>query len=402
MAVYVWRGKNRYGDVVGGERVAESIEDLTRTLQRDQIAIISIKPKRAMPAIPFLKREKVKLKELSFFSRQLSVLIDAELPLIQSLGLLAEQQKNKYFARVITEVKEDVEAGAALNQALRKHPKVFDDLYCNLVASGEQSGSLDTMLRRLADYQESMLKLRAKVKQAMIYPAAIVTFAIIVAIFMLWKIIPVFGGIYQELGAQLPGLTAAVLGLSNFVSDYIILIVVGLIAIVVLYQRWSKTPAGREIVDRTKLKLPVMSNLMQKISLSRFTRTLSTLIGGGVPMLESLKIASTTTDNVIIERQVLNARQMVSEGKSLHDSLKQASQDQFPAMMIQMVNVGESTGTLDEMLGKLANFFDDEVDNAVSSLLSALEPLVLIFVGGIVGTLVISMYLPLFNLIQQF
>jgi len=402
MAVYVWRGKNRYGDVVGGERVAESIEDLTRTLQRDQIAIISIKPKRAMPAIPFLKREKVKLKELSFFSRQLSVLIDAELPLIQSLGLLAEQQKNKYFARVITEVKEDVEAGAALNQALRKHPKVFDDLYCNLVASGEQSGSLDTMLRRLADYQESMLKLRAKVRQAMIYPAAIVSFAIIVAIFMLWKVIPVFGGIYQELGAQLPGLTAAVLGLSNFVSRYIIIIVVGLIAIVVLYQRWSKTPAGREIVDRTKLKLPVMGNLMQKISLSRFTRTLSTLIGGGVPMLESLKIASTTTDNVIIERQVLNARQMVSEGKSLHDSLKQASQDQFPAMMIQMVNVGESTGTLDEMLGKLANFFDDEVDNAVSSLLSALEPLVLIFVGGIVGTLVISMYLPLFNLIQQF
>jgi type IV pilus assembly protein PilC len=402
MAVYVWRGKNRYGDVVGGERVAESIEDLTRTLQRDQIAIISIKPKRAMPAIPFLKREKVKLKELSFFSRQLSVLIDAELPLIQSLGLLAEQQKNKYFTRVITEVKEDVEAGAALNQALRKHPKVFDDLYCNLVASGEQSGSLDTMLRRLADYQENMLKLRAKVRQAMIYPAAIVSFAIIVAIFMLWKVIPVFGGIYQELGAQLPGLTAAVLGLSNFVSRYIIVIVVGLIAIVVLYQRWSKTPAGREIVDRTKLKLPVMGNLMQKISLSRFTRTLSTLISGGVPMLESLKIASTTTDNVIIERQVLNARQMVSEGKSLHDSLKQASRDQFPAMMIQMVNVGESTGTLDEMLGKLANFFDSEVDDAVSSLLSALEPLVLIFVGGIVGTLVISMYLPLFNLIQQF
>lgn len=402
MAVYIWRGKNRYGDVVGGERVAESIEDLTRTLQRDQIAIISIKPKRAMPAIPFLKREKVRLKELSFFSRQLSVLIDAELPLIQGLGLLAEQQKNKYFTRVITEVKEDVEAGAALNQALRKHPKVFDDLYCNLVASGEQSGSLDTMLRRLADYQESMLKLRAKVKQAMIYPTAIVAFAIIVAIFMLWKVIPVFGGIYQELGAQLPGLTAAVLGLSNFVSDYIVFIVVGLIAIIVLYRQWSKTPAGREIVDRTKLKLPIMGNLMQKISLSRFTRTLSTLIGGGVPMLESLKIASTTTDNVIIERQVLNARQMVSEGKNLHESLKKASQDQFPAMMIQMVNVGESTGTLDEMLGKLANFFDDEVDNAVSSLLSALEPIVLIFVGGIVGTLVISMYLPLFNLIQQF
>ncbi|MCR4396974.1 MAG: type II secretion system F family protein [Candidatus Saccharicenans sp.] len=402
MPVYVWTGKNRYGDVVGGERVAESIEGLTRALQRDQIAVISIKPKRAMPAIPFLKREKVKLKELAFFSRQLSVLIDAELPLIQSLGLLAEQQKNKYFSRVITEVKEDVEAGSALHQALRKHPKVFDDLYCNLVASGEQSGSLDTMLRRLADYQESMIKLRAKVRQAMIYPTAIIIFAILVAIFMLWKVIPVFGSIYQELGAQLPSLTAFVLALSRFVQKYIIFIFLGLIGLVFGFRYWRKTPPGREAVDRGMLKFPVMGNLMRKIALSRFTRTLSTLISGGVPMLESLKIASTTTGNVIIERQVLQARQMVSEGKSLNDALKEAGQGQFPPMMIQMVNVGESTGTLDEMLGKLANFFDDEVDDAVTSLLAALEPMVLIFVGGIVGGLVISMYLPLFNLIQQF
>ncbi|HEK86575.1 MAG: type II secretion system F family protein [Candidatus Saccharicenans sp.] len=402
MPVYIWRGKNRYGDVVGGERVAESIEDLTRTLQRDQIAIISIKPKRAMPAIPFLRREKVRLKELAMFSRQLSVLIDAELPLIQSLGLLAEQQKNKYFSRVITEVKEDVEAGSALNQAMRKHPKVFDDLYCNLTASGEQSGSLDVMLRRLADYQESMMKLRAKVRQAMIYPSAIITFAILVAIFMLWKVIPVFGGIYQELGAQLPALTAFVLALSRFVSRFIIIILIGLIAAVVLFQQWRKTPAGREVVDRSTLKIPILGNLMQKISLSRLTRTLSTLISGGVPMLESLRIASTTTGNIIIERQIMQARQLVSEGKSLNDALKESGQGKFPPMMIQMVNVGESTGTLDEMLGKLASFFDDEVDNSVSALLSALEPLVLIFVGGIVGTLVISMYLPLFNLIQKF
>ncbi|MCX8160318.1 MAG: type II secretion system F family protein [Candidatus Saccharicenans sp.] len=402
MPVYVWTGRNRYGDVVGGERVAESVEELTRALQRDQIAVISIKPKRAVPSIPFLKREKVKLKELAFFSRQLSVLIDAELPLIQSLGLLAEQQKNKYFSRVITEVKEDVEAGSALHQALRKHPKVFDDLYCNLVASGEQSGSLDTMLRRLADYQESMIKLRAKVRQAMIYPTAIITFAILVAIFMLWKVIPVFGSIYQELGAQLPSLTAFVLALSRFVQKFIILIFLGLAGLVFGFRYWRKTPPGREAVDRGMLKFPVLGNLMRKISLSRFTRTLSTLISGGVPMLESLKIASTTAGNVIIERQILNARQMVSEGKSLNDALKEAGQGQFPPMMIQMVNVGESTGTLDEMLGKLANFFDDEVDDAVTSLLSALEPMVLIFVGGIVGGLVISMYLPLFNLIQQF
>ncbi len=402
MPVYIWRGKNRYGDVVGGERVAESIEELTRALQRDQIAVISIKPKRALPSIPFLKRERVGLKELAFFSRQLSVLIDAELPLIQSLGLLAEQQKNKYFSRVITEVKEDVEAGSALHQALRKHPKVFDDLYCNLVASGEQSGSLDTMLRRLADYQENMIKLRSKVRQAMIYPSAIIIFAIVVAIFMLWKVIPVFGGIYQELGAQLPAITAFVLALSRFVSKFIIIIIGALVALVVGFQYWRKTPPGREVVDRSLLKVPVMGNLMQKIALSRLTRTLSTLISGGVPMLESLRIASTTTGNVIIERQIIQARQLVSEGKSLNDALKEAGQGKFPAMMIQMVNVGESTGTLDEMLTKLANFFDDEVNDAVSSLLAALEPLVLIFVGGIVGGLVISMYLPLFNLIQQF
>ncbi len=402
MPVYVWKGKNRYGDMVGGERVAESIEELTLALQRDQIQILSIKPKRAMPSIPFLKRERVGLKELSIFSRQLSVLIDAELPLIQSLGLLAEQQKNKYFQRVINEIKEDVEAGSAFNQALRKHPKVFDDLYCNLVASGEQSGSLDIMLRRLAEYQESMIKLRAKVRQAMIYPSAIITFAIIVAIFMLWKVIPVFGGIYQELGAELPALTAFVLAMSRFVQRFILLIFIGLVALVVGFGQWKKTPAGREAVDRTMLKLPIMGNLMKKIALSRFTRTLSTLISGGVPMLESLRIASTTAGNVIIERLIMNARQLVAEGKSLNDALKEAGQGQFPTMMVQMVNVGESTGTLDEMLSKLAAFFDDEVDNAVSALLSALEPLVLIFVGGIVGGLVISMYLPLFNLIQKF
>ncbi|MDI6846443.1 MAG: type II secretion system F family protein, partial [Candidatus Saccharicenans sp.] len=246
MPVYIWTGRNRYGDVVGGERVAESVEELTRALQRDQIAVISIKPKRALPSIPFLKREKVRLKELAFFSRQLSVLIDAELPLIQSLGLLAEQQKNKYFKRVITEVKEDVEAGSALNQALKKHPKVFDDLYCNLVASGEQSGSLDTMLRRLADYQENMIKLRAKVRQAMIYPSAIIIFAIAVAIFMLWKVIPVFGSIYQELGAELPAITAFVLALSRFVSSYIMVIFAALIALVAGFRYWRNTPPGRE------------------------------------------------------------------------------------------------------------------------------------------------------------
>lgn len=219
MAVYVWKGKNRYGDTVGGERVASSIEEVSRILQKEQIQVTNVTPKKAGFAIPFIKREKVKLKELAVYSRQLSVLIDAELPLIQSLNILSEQTKNKYFKRVINTVREDVEAGSTLNQAKRKFPKAFDDLYCNLIASGEQSGSLDIMLRRLAEYIEKSVRLRSKVRQAMIYPVAIVVFALVVAIFLLWKVIPVFAAIFIELGVQLPALTAFIMSLSRFVQN---------------------------------------------------------------------------------------------------------------------------------------------------------------------------------------
>ncbi len=400
MAVYTWKGKNKYGDAVAGERVGTSIDEVTRSLQKEQIQITSVAPKRALPSIPFLKREKVRLKELAVYSRQLSVLIDAELPLIQSLGILAEQQKNKYFRRVIDTIKNDVEAGSTLHQAKRKHPKVFDDLYCNLVGSGEQSGSLDIMLRRLAEYIEKTVKLRAQVKQAMIYPVAIVIFAVVVAIFLLWKVIPVFASIFIELGAELPLLTAIIVKMSKFVQNYIVFIVLGLIALVLLFRYYRKTPQGRWTVDRAILKLPLFGNLLKKVSVSRLTRTLATLISGGVPMLESLKITSSTAGNVLIEKQILETRRLVSEGKTLHESLKEAGD--FPLMMIQMVNVGEATGTLDEMLGKLANFYDDEVETSVAALLSVMEPVLLIFVGGIVGSLVVSMYLPIFSLIQKF
>ncbi|MDW7759647.1 MAG: type II secretion system F family protein [Acidobacteriota bacterium] len=400
MAVYAWKGKNRFGDIVSGERMAESREELTRNLQKEQIAVISVAPKIALPSIPFLKREKVKLKELAIYSRQLSVLIDAELPLIQSLGILEEQQKNKYFKEVIKTVKEDVEAGSTLHQAKRKHPKAFDDLFCNLVASGEQSGSLDVMLRRLAEFIEKIVKLRSQVRQAMIYPSAIVSFAIIIAIFLLWKVIPVFTGIFQELGAELPMLTALVMKLSDFVQSYLIFVVLGIIAFVVGFRYFRKTPQGRWIVDRAILKIPVFGNLMEKVALSRMTRTLSTLISGGVPMLESMKITSSTAGNVLLESQLLEARRLVSEGKSLTESLKEAGR--FPLMMTQMINVGEATGSLDDMLAKLANFYDEEVEAAVNALLSILEPVMLIFVGGIVGTLIISMYLPIFSMLSQF
>jgi type IV pilus assembly protein PilC len=400
MPTFQWKGKNRYGDVVGGVRVARNVDDLSRALQREQIQVMDVSAKRKAIEIPFLQRQKVRLKDLAIYSRQLSVLIDAELPLIQSLNILAEQTKNKYFKRVIKDVRADVEAGSTLNQAKRKFPKVFDDLYCNLVASGEQSGSLDVMLRRLAEFLEKIVKLRAQVKQALIYPTAILTFAVVVVIFMLWKVIPVFASIFLELGAELPFLTQMVVNLSGFIQKYILFVAIGMVALVFGFRYWRKTPSGRRIVDRFLLRMPLFGKLLEKVGLSRVTRTLSTLLSGGVPMLESLKITSSTSGNVIIEDYIMQARSMVAEGTSLRDALREKGR--FPFMMIQMVGVGEATGTLDEMLTKLANFYDEEVETSVAALLSILEPVLLIFVGCLVGGIVVSMYLPIFDLMNKF
>ncbi len=400
MAVFIWKGRNRLGDVVEGERIAKSAADLTRILQREQVTVINVKKKPQVINIPFLKKEKVPLKELAIYSRQLSVLIDADLPLIQGLGMLAQQTKNKYFKNVITQVRRDVEAGATLNQAKKKWPKVFDDLYSNLVASGEQSGSLDIMLRRLAEYQERIVKLKAQVKQAMTYPIAILTFSLIVTIFMLWKVVPIFSGIFAELGADMPLLSKIMLAASNFVQSYIFYMFIGFIGLVFLFRYFKKTPGGRRVVDIAKLKMPLFGDLIEKVALSRITRTLSTLLSGGVPMMESLKITSATAGNVILEGRIMLSRAQVAEGTSLMDAFKEKGQ--FPLVLTQMVGVGEATGTLDSMLTKLADFYDDEVEATVGALLSILEPILLIFVGALIGTIVISMYLPVFSLIAQF
>ena len=397
MPIYKWKGKNRYGDAVEGERKARSTEELARTLEREQIKVSEVSRKATEINIPFLQRKKVKLKDLAIYSRQLSVLIDAELPLIQSLNILSEQTKNKYFKTVIENIRSDVEAGSTLNQAKRKYPNVFNDLYCNLVASGEQSGSLDIMLRRLAEFLEKIVKLRSQVRQAMIYPSAIISFAILVVIFMMWKVIPVFANIYLELGATLPGLTAFVLALSRFVQNYIVFIFGGIIGIVVGIRMFRKTEFGRRFLDNFILRMPLFGSLLEKVGLSRVTRTLSTLLSGGVPMLEALKITSSTSGNVVIESSIMDARSAVAEGNSLTDSLKDTGR--FPFMLVQMVGVGEATGTLDEMLGKLADFYDEEVEASVSAMLSVLEPILLIFVGGIVGVIIVSMYLPIFTLL---
>lgn len=400
MAIFIWKGKNRYGDVVDGERVAKSIADLTRILKREQITVFDVSKKRVEIKIPFLKREKVNLKELAVYSRQISVLVDADLPLIQSLTMLADQTKNPYFKTVIQTIRKDVEAGSTLNEAKRKYPKVFDDLYCNLVASGEQSGSLDVMLRRLAEYLENVVKLRSQVKQAMTYPLAVLVFSIVVTIFMMWKVVPVFSNIFIELGADMPLLTILVLAVSNFVQRYILFIFAALIGSVFLFRHIKKTTYGRRVIDQTTLKMPLFGGLMYKVALSRITRTLATLLSGGVPMLESLKITSTTAGNIILENRIIEARTLVSEGGNLTDAFREKAH--FPLMVTQMVSVGEATGTLDGMLGKLADFYDDEVEAAVGSLLSILEPILLIVVGGLIGAIVISMYLPVFSLMQRF
>jgi len=399
MPLFKWKGKNRYGDIVEGERTSPSEEALRNDLSREQISILEVKRARREIKIPLLETRKVKTKELSVFSRQLSVLIDAELPLIQSLNILSEQAKSKYFKKVINKVREDVEAGSTLNQAMRRFPKVFDDLFCNMISSGEQSGSLDIMLRRLSDFLERIVKIRSQVRQAMIYPAAIITFAVLVVIFMMWQVIPVFAQVFTELGANLPGLTVFVLNMSNFVQHNILLIAVAVVALVVGFRLAQKNKTGRKALDRMKLSLPLFGTLLEKYGLSRVTRTLSTLLSGGVPMLDSLKITSATAGNMIIEENILDVRTLVAEGSSMNDALKEVGG--FPFMMTQMVGVGEATGTLDEMLAKLADFYDEEVDAAVKSLLSILEPVLLIGVGGLVGSIVISMYLPIFSLIAQ-
>lgn len=400
MAIFVWKGRNRYGDSVGGERVAGSLEELSTILQREQITVVEAKKKRTEINIPFLKKEKVNVKELAIYSRQLSVLIDAELPLIQSLTILAEQTKNKYLSQVIKDIRADVEGGASLNQAKRKFPKVFDDLYCNLVSSGEQSGSLDIMLRRLAEFLEKIVKLKAQVKQAMTYPVAILIFSVVVTIFMLWKVVPVFSNIFLELGANLPLLTSIIVVASEFIQKYIAVIFFGMIGFVILFKYLKRTDTGRKVIDQVLLKIPLVGKLLEKVGLSRVTRTLSTLLSGGVPMLESLKITSSTAGNVIIEKNIMDARKAVAEGTSLTDALRETGQ--FPFMLTQMAGVGEATGSLDDMLTKLADFYDEEVEATVAALLSILEPIMLIGVGGLIGSIVISMYLPIFQLMQEF
>jgi type IV pilus assembly protein PilC len=398
MPAFVWKGKNRDGKAVSGERVAENKEAVMALLRREQILVSSVKEKGKELALPKFGGG-VPAKELAIFVRQFSVMIDAGLPLVQCLEILGTQQENKAFAKILQQTRMDVEGGATLADAMRKHPKAFDELFVNMIAAGEAGGILDTILKRLATYIEKAVKLKSQVKGAMVYPIAVLCIAGIVIAVILWKVIPTFAAMFEGLGATLPLPTRIVIAASNWFVRLLPFLVVFLVAGVFAFKRYYATYGGRRVIDRAVLKAPVIGVLMQKIAVARFCRTLATLISSGVPILDGLEITARTSGNAIIEDAIMMVRKGVESGLTVAQPLKESGV--FPPMVVQMIGVGEQTGALDAMLGKIADFYEEEVDQAVANLLTLMEPVMILFLGTTVGGIVISMYLPLFDLISK-
>jgi type IV pilus assembly protein PilC len=398
MPAYVWKGKTRDGKAVSGERSAENKEAVMALLRRDQILVSSVKEKGKEMVLPKFGGG-VPAKELAIFVRQFSVMIDAGLPLVQCLEILGSQQENKTFAKILQQTRMDVEGGASLADAMRKHPKAFDDLFVNMIAAGEAGGILDTILKRLATYIEKAVKLKSQVKGAMVYPVAVIGIAGIVIAVILWKVIPTFAAMFEGLGAQLPLPTRLVIAASNWFVRLLPFLVVFGIAFVFLFKKYYATYNGRRVVDRMVLKLPILGILMQKIAVARFCRTLATLMASGVPILDGLEITARTSGNAIIEDAIMAVRKGVEGGLTVAQPLKESGV--FPPMVVQMIGVGEQTGALDAMLSKIADFYEEEVDQAVANLLTLMEPVMILFLGVTVGGIVISMYLPLFDLISK-
>lgn len=397
MPVFIWEGTTRRNEVKKGEMEAADELALRGLLRRQGFKSIAIKkkPKDLEEYLPFLKG-KVKEKEVVVFCRIFSTMINAGLPLIQCLDLLAQQEQNKAFKTIIKTIKEDVESGASLTEALRKHPAVFDDLFVNLIAAGEAGGILDVILGRLSAYMEKALKLKSQVKGAMTYPAAVLVISIGVVALLLLKVIPVFKKMFEGMGGQLPGPTQFLVNASEFAQSYWWIMAGFIVVAVVAFGRFYKTIKGRWIIDSLFLKAPVFGPLLKKVAVAKFSRTLSTMMNSGVPIMEGLSIVSKTAGNVVVEAALLKTRQSISEGKTIAEPLSETGI--FPPMVVQMIAVGEATGALDTMLSKIADFYDDEVDAAVSAMTALLEPIMMVFLGGVVGGMIIAMYLPIFKM----
>ena len=403
MPTFAYSGRTRTGQTITGEHVADSMDAAVAALRRDQIMVTRIDAKpaaaTAKAAKPKAKGKAVPAKNLAIFTRQFSVMIDAGLPLVQCLEILGKQEPNKHFSAAILKVREDVEAGAALADAMKRHPKTFDALYSNMIAAGEAGGILDTILKRLAVYIEKAVKLKGEVKSAMIYPVAVIVIATLVVGAILWKVIPTFATLFEGLGAQLPLPTRVVIAMSNGIVAYgwILLIVIGLVVYGI--KSYYATDGGRHTIDRMLLKAPILGGILRKVAVARFCRTLSTLLASGVPILDGLDITARTAGNAIIEDAIQTTRSGIERGETVSGPLKETNV--FPSMVVQMINVGETTGALDAMLSKIADFYEEEVDTAVAGLLTLMEPVMIAFLGVIVGGIVIAMYMPIFDLISK-
>jgi len=404
MPTYVFKGQNRLNEIVSGERVADNREALRQALRREQITLMSVKEKGREIGIPKLAgKRKVKSKDLAIFTRQFSVMIDAGLPLVQCLDILSQQQQNKYFQQVLAQVRQDVEEGSTLATAMSRHPKVFDQLYANMVEAGETGGILDLILQRLSTFIEKIVKLKRDVVSALIYPAAVILLAIAAIAVIMIVVIPQFQNIFLGLlgpGEPLPLPTRIVVGISNFLAGWGGLgILVGIIATAVGLKIYYKTPKGRKVIDTILLKVPILGPIFLKIGMARFSRTLSTLLSSGVPILQSLDITAKTAGNVVIEEAIIAIRGAVEQGKSFVEPLR--ASEIFPHMVAQMVGIGEQTGALDAMLGKIADFYEQEVDSAIANLMTLIEPALIGFLGVTIGSIVVAMYLPMFTLIGK-
>ena len=403
MTTFAYSGRTRAGQSVTGERSADTMDAAVAALRREQILVTQINPIKAKLAraagAKKLRARGVDSKNLAVFTRQFSVMIDAGLPLVQCLEILGAQEEDKHFADVILATRADVEAGASLADAMKKHPKTFDPLFTNMIAAGEAGGILDTILKRLAIYIEKAVKLKGQVKSAMVYPVAVIVIATVVVGVILWKVIPTFATLFASLGADLPLPTRIVFGLSNGLVSFGPFIIGALVAASFGFRAYYGTPGGRRTIDAIVLKLPVLGIMMRKIAVARFCRTLSTLLASGVSILEALDITARTAGNAVVEDAILTTRKSIERGETIATPLRETNV--FPPMVVQMIGVGEATGALDTMLAKIADFYEEEVDVAVAGLLTLLEPIMIALLGGVVGGIVIAMYMPIFALISQ-
>jgi len=393
MPVFLWEGKLPDGSVKKGEIEAQSKAAVNMVLRRQRILPLKIKTK---PKEITLFKKKIKTKDVMLFTRQFSTMINAGLPLVQCLEILLSQQSNPTFKKTLSVIKQDVESGSTFADALKKHPGVFDDLYVNLVVAGEMGGVLDIILNRLAQYMEKTEALKAKVKSALTYPVVVLLVAVGVIALMMIFVIPTFQDMFKQFGSALPAPTQFVVNMSKFFRHYT-MHMVGVIILIALAFKWVKsTEKGKTIIDKIALNLPIFGVLLRKVAVAKFTRTLSTMISSGVPIIDGLEITSKTSGNKIVEDAIQSVKKSISEGKTMAEPLQNSGV--FPGMVVQMVSVGEATGALDQMLSKIADFYDEEVDTAVSSLTSMLEPLLMVFLGGVIGGVVIAMYMPIFQM----